>query len=114
VSRASLVITKQGLSQAEAARTYGLFEATVSRLMARYRAEGEAAFEPRSKCPKASPTALPAELVDLILRLRKELTETGLDARPGDHRLAPGTSSRRPDLPGHYRPLPGPQRPRGP
>jgi transposase len=85
VSRARLVITaitKQGLSQAEAARTYGLSEATVSRLMARYRAEGEAAFEPRSKRHKASPTALPAELVDLILRLRKELAETGLDAGP--------------------------------
>ncbi|HEU0213572.1 MAG TPA: IS481 family transposase [Jiangellaceae bacterium] len=85
MSRARLVITaitQQGLSQAEAARTYGLSEATVSRLMARYRAEGEAAFEPRSKRPKASPTALSAQLVDLIVRLRKELTETGLDAGP--------------------------------
>ena len=47
MSRARLVITaitKQGLTQAEAARTYGVSEATVSRLMARYRAEGEAAF----------------------------------------------------------------------
>ncbi len=39
-------------TQAEAARTYGLSEATVSRLMARYRAEGEAAFEPRSRVPR--------------------------------------------------------------
>ena len=44
-------ITKQGLSQAEAARTYGLSQAWVSRLMARYRLEGEAAFEPRSRRP---------------------------------------------------------------
>ena len=85
VSRARLVITaitKQGLSQAEAARTYGLSQAWVSRLMARYRLEGEAAFEARSRRPKTSPTALDPALIDLIVRLRKELAETGLDAGP--------------------------------
>jgi transposase InsO family protein len=83
VSRARLVITaitKQGLTQAEAARSYGLSEATVSRLMARYRAEGEDAFEPRSRRPKTSPGATPPETVELVLRLRKQLTETGHDA----------------------------------
>jgi transposase InsO family protein len=83
VSRARLVITaitKQGLSQAEAARTYGLSEATVSRLMARYRAEGEAAFEPRSRAPKTSPGATPPATVELVLRLRKQLFEDGHDA----------------------------------
>jgi transposase InsO family protein len=85
VSRARLVITaitKQGLTQAEAARTYGLSPAWVSRLMARYRVEGEAAFEPRSRRPRTSPAALSAELVDLIVRLRKELDDAGLDAGP--------------------------------
>jgi len=83
VSRARLVITaitKQGLTQAEAARTYGLSEATVSRLMARYRTEGEAAFEPRSKAPKTSPGATGPATVDLVLRLRKELLDAGHDA----------------------------------
>ena len=83
MSRARLVITAittQGLTQAEAARTYGLSEATVSRLMARYRAEGETAFEPRSRAPKTSPGATPAATVDLVLRLRKQLTEAGHDA----------------------------------
>jgi transposase InsO family protein len=83
VSRARLVITaitKQGLTQAEAARTYGLSEATVSRLMARFRAEGEAAFEPRSRAPKTSPAATPPETVELVLRLRKQLLEAGHDA----------------------------------
>jgi transposase InsO family protein len=83
VSKARLVITAitaQGLSQAEAARTYGLSEATVSRLMARYRGEGEAAFQPRSRRPLTSPQATPPETVDLILRLRKELAEAGHDA----------------------------------
>jgi transposase InsO family protein len=85
VSRARLVIaaiTTQGLTQAEAARTYGLSEATVSRLMARYRAEGEAAFEPRSRRPHTSPAATPPETVDLVLRLRKQLLEAGHDAGP--------------------------------
>ena len=54
-SRARLVITAittQGLSQAEAAR-HGLSQAWVSRLTAGYRVEREAAFEPRSRRPKA-------------------------------------------------------------
>ncbi|PUA79246.1 IS481 family transposase [Nocardioides currus] len=83
MSRARLVITAvtlQGLTQAEAARTYGLSEATVSRLMARYRAEGEAAFEPRSRAPRTSPRATPSATVDLVLRLRKQLAESGHDA----------------------------------
>jgi transposase InsO family protein len=85
VSRARLVITAittQGLSQAQAARTYGLSPAWVSRLMARYRVEGEAAFEPRSRRPNTSPAAVPGRVVDLIVRLRKELADAGLDAGP--------------------------------
>jgi hypothetical protein len=50
----------------------------VSKLVARYRDEGEVAFEPRSRRPKTSPCALAAPTLELILRLRKELTD--LDA----------------------------------
>jgi len=58
--------------------------------MAGYRVEGEAAFEPRSRRPKAaSPRALPVEVRDLILRLRKKLGDAGLDAGTRHHRLAP-------------------------
>ena len=105
--RAQLVITAittQGLTQAEAARTYGLSEAWVSRLMARYRDEGEAAYTPRSRRPNTSPNALAPEVVDLIVRLRKELTEDGLDPGPETigwhlhhhhgHRVSPSTISR--------------------
>ncbi len=35
--------------------------------MARYEAEGEAAFEPRSRRPNTSPTATPPATVDLVL-----------------------------------------------
>jgi len=85
VSKARLVITaitKQGLTQAEAARTYGISEAWASRLMARYRTEGETAYTPRSRRPKTSPTALDQPTVELILRLRLELSAAGLDAGP--------------------------------
>ena len=48
--------------------------------MARHRAEGEAAFEPRSRRPHTSPSAIPQATVELVLWLRKELDEKGLDA----------------------------------
>jgi transposase InsO family protein len=69
-----------GGSQSEVARTYGVSQGWVSRRVARYRAEGEVAFEPRSRAPKSVPGATPAETVELVLTLRKQLTESGLDA----------------------------------
>ena len=50
--------------------------------MTRYRSEGEAVFEPRSRRPHTSPAAVPDVTVGLIVRLRKELSEQGLDAGP--------------------------------
>jgi transposase InsO family protein len=85
MSKARLVITAvivEGRSQGEAARAYGVSQGWVSRLVARYRAEGEAAFEPRSRRPKTSPTATSASTVELIVRLRKRLSAQGLDAGP--------------------------------
>lgn len=89
MSKARLVITAvvlEGRSQSEVARAYGVSQPWISRLVARYRAEGEAAFQPRSRRPKSSPTVTAAPVVDLILRLRKELSEQGLDA--GAHTIA--------------------------
>lgn len=77
-----LSVVVEGLSQAETARLYSVSEATVSRLLARYREEGDAAFEPRSRRPKTSPTETPARVVELIVNLRRELTTQGLDAGP--------------------------------
>jgi len=48
--------------------------------MARYRLEGQAAFQPRSRAPGTSPGATPTATVELVLRLRKRLDEAGLDA----------------------------------
>lgn len=63
MSRARLVITAvvlEGRSQAEVARSYGLSRSWVSRLVARYRAEGESdEGTPRSRCVQPQP--LPTE-----------------------------------------------------
>jgi transposase InsO family protein len=85
MSRARLVITAvvlEGRSQAEVARTYGVSEGWVSKLLARYHEEGEAAFEPRSRRPRKSPTATPRDIVERIVELRKDLSDRGLDAGP--------------------------------
>jgi transposase InsO family protein len=85
MSKARLVITAvvtEGRTQGEVARAYGVSQGWVSRLVARYRAEGQAAFEPRSRRPKTSPRALPDATVALIVELRKELAGQGLDAGP--------------------------------
>ena len=83
MSKARLIITAvtvQGLSQAEAARTYRVSKGWVSKLLARWRREGDAAFQPRSRRPRSSPNALPGETVALILALRHRLATKGLDA----------------------------------
>jgi len=85
VSKARLVITAvviEGRSQSEVARTYGVSQGWISRLLTRYRLEGEAAFEPRSRRPRSSPGRVPASTVDLIVSLRAELAGKGLDHGP--------------------------------
>lgn len=57
MSKARLVITAVTLEKrtvAEVATTYGVARSWVYELLARYRDEGEAAFEPRSKAPPTS------------------------------------------------------------
>jgi transposase InsO family protein len=85
MSTARLVITAVTVEKrpvSEVACSYGVARSWIYTLLARYRAEGEAAFEPRSRRPKTSPRAISADTADLIVRLRKELTDQGLDAGP--------------------------------
>jgi transposase InsO family protein len=85
MSKARLLIAAvivEGRSQHEVARAYGVNQSWVSRLVARYHAEGEAAFQPRSRRPTTSPTAIPPATVRLITELRDKLTSAGLDAGP--------------------------------
>jgi len=67
---------------AEVAARYGVHRGWVYKLKARYEAEGEAAFEPHSRRPKTSPSAISSASVDLILELRDKLSTGGLDSGP--------------------------------
>lgn len=85
MSKARLVITAievEGRTPADVIAAYGVSRSWLYELLARYRAEGDAAFQPRSRRPHSSPAATPPDTVELILRLRKQLAETGLDAGP--------------------------------
>ena len=66
--------------------SYGVARSWIYELLARYRAEGDAAFEPRSRRPHHQPTAIPAGTAELIIRLRRQLARQGLDA--GAHTIA--------------------------
>jgi len=107
MSKARLVVTaviaeKRPVS--EVAKSYGVARSWIYTLLARYEAEGEAAFEPRSRRPENSPNVTAPGTAELITRLRKDLAGQGLDAGPQtiawhlehDHQLkvSPATVSR--------------------
>lgn len=83
MSLAELVITSvkvEGRTKSEVARDYRVSRYWVHQLVRRFEAEGEAAFQPRSRRPHSNPRALGPEVEDRIIRLRKELSKQGLDA----------------------------------
>ena len=62
MSKARLVITAvvvEGRGVREVARDYGVSPGWVSRLVARFRAEGDTAFEAKSRRPNESPRRRP-------------------------------------------------------
>jgi transposase len=73
MSKARLVITAievEGRSSAEVCAAYGVSRSWLYELLKRYRAEGDAAFEPRSRRPHTSPQATPPATVELVVGLR--------------------------------------------
>jgi len=85
MSKARLVLTAVTVEKrpvSEVARSYGVARSWIYALLARYEDEGEAAFEPRSRRPRTSPSAISPDSVELIIRLRKDLSGQGLDAGP--------------------------------
>ena len=75
-------VVVEGRTHAEVAAQYGLSRSWVTKLVARYRLEGDTTFEARSRRPRKSPTVIPAEVVELAVNLRSELSAQGLDAGP--------------------------------
>jgi transposase InsO family protein len=83
MSMARVVITAvvlEGRPKSVVAREYGVSRRWVQILVARYLAEGEAAFGPRSRRPHTSPRRTSQATEDAIVALRKDLAEAGHDA----------------------------------
>jgi len=70
----------EGRRVAELAAEHGVHRSWLYKLIARYRAEGEAGLEPRSKRPKRSPTRISDLFEDEIVKIRKDLLDRGFDA----------------------------------
>ena len=64
----------------ELARTHDVNPSWLFKLLRRYRLEGPAGLEPRSRRPKSSPSRIADLYEDEIVVLRKELTDAGFDA----------------------------------
>jgi transposase InsO family protein len=71
---------REGTPVAELAAAHGVHRSWLYKLLARYRAEGEAGLEPRSRRPHRSPTRIRDRFDDEIVALRKQLSEAGFDA----------------------------------
>src|SRR5207245_8159329 len=70
---------REGRSVAELARTHGIHRSWLYKLLARYRAQGEAGLVPRSRRPRHCPAALSARTAERIIRLRARLLRHGFD-----------------------------------
>ncbi len=71
---------RTGRSIKELAAAHRVSESWLFKLLRRYRLEGKAGLEPRSRRPKTSPTRIADLYEDEIVRRRKELAEGGFDA----------------------------------
>lgn len=78
-NRQIITMALSGLGPTETARRLGISPRWVLALLARHRAEGEAAFEPRSRRPRSRPNQTPEPVRTRICQLRTELAARGDD-----------------------------------
>jgi transposase InsO family protein len=71
---------RTGRPLGELAAAHGVHRSWLYKLLARYRAEGPAGLEPRSRRPHRSPSRIADRYEETIVALRKELTDAGYDA----------------------------------
>ena len=64
------------------AAQHGVHRSWLYKLLARYRTDGPAGLEPRSRRPRRSPTRIADQHEDAVVALRKELIDLGVDAGP--------------------------------
>lgn len=82
VRRLVVEVELDGLNVTEFCREHGISTWFFYQLRKRYAIEGEAALEPRSRAPKTVANRTPGWMEDLVVDLRKELDDAGLDAGP--------------------------------
>src|SRR5919201_4147318 len=80
--RVRIAVASEGLNVSAFCCEHGISRETFYVWRRRYRAEGLDGLEPRSRAPKSRPQRIGSELEDLIVGLRKELTDLGVDAGP--------------------------------
>jgi transposase InsO family protein len=73
-------IVLEGRSPRQLARSHGISRSWIYELLARYRAGGYAALEPRSRRPRSCAHQVRPRVQAAILKLRRELTAAGHDA----------------------------------
>jgi transposase InsO family protein len=71
---------REGRSVGELAARHGVHRSWIYKLIARYRAEGEAGLVARSRRPQSSPSQISAHLALEIVELREQLNAEGFDA----------------------------------
>jgi transposase InsO family protein len=71
-----------GLNVSEFCRVHGISRDRFYELRRRFEAEGQAGLEARSRAPRRVANRTPADVEDLIVELRKQLEDQGLDAGP--------------------------------
>jgi len=71
---------REGTPVAELAAAHGVHRSWLYKLLARYRTEGRAGLEARSRRPHRSPTRISDQFEDEIVALRKRLDTNGFDA----------------------------------
>lgn len=80
VKRLLVEVDTSTVNVSEFCATHGVSRTYFYKLRNRFRDQGAAGLEPRSRAPIQVANKTPTEIEDQIVRLRKELADTGLDA----------------------------------
>ena len=80
--RLKIAVASEGVNVAAFCREYGISRETFYVWRRRYRADGLAGLEPKSRAPRSNPARTSAEIEDVIVSLRKELADLGVDDGP--------------------------------
>jgi transposase InsO family protein len=94
--RLRAAVADDAVSVAGLCRELRISRQTFYKWRARYRAEGLAGLEARSRAPRSSPQRVSAATEERIIELRKHLDELGVDAGPGTIQWHLGRAGHRP------------------